>query len=129
MNELVIENGQLGLSEAEGVTLGSEVQFEAPEGTDVFGARASVPEKLSEMPTSDEFEAAAARARRERHLSAVLNAGLYGRGNKEIDALVDEFADAKGLMPTGGIRRRRIRICGLGVRWREISTMGMCGVR
>ena len=97
MNELVIENGQLGLSEAEGVTLGSEVQFEAPEGTDVFGARASVPEKLSEMPTSDEFEAAAARARRERHLSAVLNAGLYGRGNKEIDALVDEFADAKGL--------------------------------
>ena len=72
MNELVIKDGKMELSGA-GAGLG-----DAPLGM-------------------EDFDAAAARARRERHLSAVLNAQLYGRGNKEIDALVDEFADAKGL--------------------------------
>ena len=87
MNELYIENGQIaGLSEEEKETTlgGGLARFEAPEVAD------------SEQMAA-EFNAAAAKARRERHLSAVLNAGLYGRGNKEIDALVDEFADAKGL--------------------------------
>ena len=84
---MYIENGQIaGLSEEEKETTlgGGLARFEAPEVAD------------SEQMAA-EFNAAAAKARRERHLSAVLNAGLYGRGNKEIDALVDEFADAKGL--------------------------------